>query len=164
MLIAGNTLYGDGIQALYHSIVEDKLASGAGNYTKQDVVPDYVNTIVSDIKLAKPLRIAVDCGNGVAGFLAPDMFRKLGCEVIELFCDVDGTFPNHHPDPSRPENLADIQACIEKNNLDIGLAFDGDGDRVGIIDDKKNIIWADRQMMLYAADVLSRKPGAADYF
>ncbi len=164
MLIAGNTLYGDGIQALYHSIVEDKLASGAGKYTKQNVVPEYVSTIVGDIKLAKPLRIAVDCGNGVAGFLAPDMFRQLGCEVTELFCEVDGTFPNHHPDPSRPENLADIQACIEKNNLDIGLAFDGDGDRVGIIDDKKNIIWADRQMMLYAADVLSRKPGALIIF
>jgi phosphomannomutase/phosphoglucomutase len=164
MLIAGNTLYGDGIQALYHSIVEGKLASGDGAYTNKDVVSDYIKTIVSDIKLARPLRIAVDCGNGVAGFLAPELFRKLGCEVTELFCDVDGTFPNHHPDPSRPENLVDIQASIEENHLDIGLAFDGDGDRVGIIDDKQNIIWADRQMMLYAADVLSRKPGAQIIF
>jgi phosphomannomutase/phosphoglucomutase len=112
MLIAGNTLYGDGIQALYHSIVEGKLASGDGAYTNKDVVSDYIKTIVSDIKLARPLRIAVDCGNGVAGFLAPELFRKLGCEVTELFCDVDGTFPNHHPDPSRPENLVDIQASI----------------------------------------------------
>jgi phosphomannomutase/phosphoglucomutase len=164
MLIAGNTLYGDGIQALYHSIVEGKLASGDGSYTNKDVVSDYIKTIVSDIKLARPLRIAVDCGNGVAGFLAPELFRKLGCEVTELFCDVDGSFPNHHPDPSRPENLVDIQASIEENHLDIGLAFDGDGDRVGIIDDKQNIIWADRQMMLYAADVLSRKPGAQIIF
>jgi phosphomannomutase/phosphoglucomutase len=164
MLIAGNTLYGDGIQALYHSIVEGKLASGDGSYTNKDVVSDYIKTIVSDIKLARPLRIAVDCGNGVAGFLAPELFRKLGCEVTELFCDVDGTFPNHHPDPSRPENLVDIQASIEENHLDIGLAFDGDGDRVGIIDDEQNIIWADRQMMLYAADVLSRKPGAQIIF
>jgi len=164
MLIAGNTLYGDGIQALYHSIVEDRLATGDGSYSNKDVVSDYIKTIVSDIKLERPLRIAVDCGNGVAGFLAPELFRKLGCEVTELFCDVDGNFPNHHPDPSRPENLVDIQACIEENHLDIGLAFDGDGDRVGIIDDKQNIIWADRQMMLYAADVLSRKPGAQIIF
>ena len=164
MLIAGNTLYGDGIKALYHSIIEDKLASGEGSYTTKDVVSDYIKTIVADIKLARPLRIAVDCGNGVAGFLAPELFRKLGCEVTELFCDVDGTFPNHHPDPSRPENLKDIQDCIEDNNLDIGLAFDGDGDRVGIIDNEQKIIWADRQMMLYAADVLSRKPGAQIIF
>lgn len=164
MLIAGNTLYGDAIKALYQSIVDDKLSSGEGDYSHQDVVSDYIKTIVGDIKLARPMRVAVDCGNGVAGFIAPELFRKLGCEVTELFCDVDGTFPNHHPDPSRPENLKDIQQAIADDKLDIGLAFDGDGDRVGIIDNEQNIIWADRQMMLYAADVLSRKPGAQIIF
>ncbi len=164
MLIAGNTLYGDGIRALYQSIIDNKLASGEGAYSHQDMVSDYIKTIVSDIKLAKPMRIAIDCGNGVAGFIAPELFRKLGCDITELFCDVDGTFPNHHPDPSRPENLKDLQKAIADNELDIGLAFDGDGDRVGIIDNEEHIIWADRQMMLYAADVLSRKPGAQIIF
>ena len=110
------------------------------------------------------MNIAVDCGNGVAGVLAVELFSKLGCEVTPLYCDVDGTFPNHHPDPSKPENLEDIRRAIKQNRLDLGLAFDGDGDRVGIIDDKQNIIWADRQMMLYAADVLERKPGARIIF
>jgi phosphomannomutase/phosphoglucomutase len=110
------------------------------------------------------MKIAVDCGNGVAGVIAPTLFRKLGCDITELFCDVDGNFPNHHPDPSKPENLDDIKQSIRDNGLDMGLAFDGDGDRVGIIDDQCNIIWADRQMMLYSADVLSRKPGAQIIF
>lgn len=160
MLIDGNTLYGDGIKALYHSIIEDKLSTGNGSYREENVLPSYLDTIVSDIKLDKKMRIAVDCGNGVAGVIATELFTKLGCEVTELFCDVDGTFPNHHPDPSKPENLTDVKKAIKENSLDLGLAFDGDGDRVGVIDDKQNILWADRQMMLYAADVLSRKPGA----
>jgi len=164
MLIAGNTLYGDGIKALYHMIVEDKLNTGEGAHSEQDVVPEYLDTIVNDIKLDKPLNIAVDCGNGVAGVLATELFTRLGCKVTELFCDVDGTFPNHHPDPSKPENLVDMQNAMKENALDIGLAFDGDGDRVGILDDKQNILWADRQMMLYAEDVLKRKPGALIIF
>lgn len=164
MLIAGNTLYGDGIKALYHMIVEEKLNSGTGTHTEQDIIPEYLDTIVNDIKLEKPLNIAVDCGNGVAGVLATELFTRLGCNVTELFCDVDGNFPNHHPDPSKPENLLDLQNAMKQNALDIGLAFDGDGDRVGILDDKQNILWADRQMMLYAADVLKRKPGALIIF
>ena len=160
MLIDGNTLYGDSIKALYHMIVENRVDSGEGEHTEMDVVPDYLDTIVNDIKLDKPLNIAVDCGNGVAGVLATELFTRLGCKVTELFCDVDGTFPNHHPDPSKPENLIDLQNAMRENTLDIGLAFDGDGDRVGILDDKQNILWADRQMMLYAEDVLKRKPGA----
>jgi len=164
MLIAGNTIYGDGIQSLRQRIVDGNLDSGEGNYEQRDVIPSYIDTIVSDIQLARPLNIAVDCGNGVAGVLAVELFSKLGCEITELFCEVDGTFPNHHPDPSKPENLEDIKRAIAENALDLGLAFDGDGDRVGIIDDKQNIIWADRQMMLYAADVLERKPGAQIIF
>jgi phosphomannomutase/phosphoglucomutase len=164
MLIAGNTLYGDGIKALYQMIVEDRVNNGEGSHTEQNIIPDYLDTIVNDIKLDKSLNIAVDCGNGVAGVLATELFTRLGCNVTELFCEVDGNFPNHHPDPSKPENLVDLQNTIKENALDLGLAFDGDGDRVGILDDKQNIIWADRQMMLYADDVLKRKPGALIIF
>jgi phosphomannomutase/phosphoglucomutase len=164
MLIAGHTIYGDGVKSLYQRIVDGNIESGEGSYEQQDVIPEYIETITSDIQLTRPLNIAVDCGNGVAGVLAVDLFKKLGCEVTELFCDVDGTFPNHHPDPSKPENLEDIKKVIAEKQLDLGLAFDGDGDRVGIIDDKQNIIWADRQMMLYAGDVLERKPGAQIIF
>ena len=164
MLIAGNTLFGDNIKALYHSIIENKLSTGEGSHSEQNVIPDYLDTIVNDIKLEKSLNIAVDCGNGVAGVLATELFTRLGCNVTELFCDVDGNFPNHHPDPSKPENLVDMQNVMKQNALDIGLAFDGDGDRVGILDDKQNILWADRQMMLYSADVLKRKPGALIIF
>jgi len=160
MLIAGNTLYGDSIKALYQMIVEARVNEGEGKHTEKDMVPEYLDTIVNDIKLDKPLNIAVDCGNGVAGVLATELFTRLGCNVTELFCEVDGNFPNHHPDPSKPENLIDLQNTMKQNALDIGLAFDGDGDRVGILDDKQNILWADRQMMLYSADVLKRKPGA----
>ena len=164
MMLDGHTLYGDGIKALYQLIVDNKLSTGEGGYSKQDVLADYIERIASDIKLAKPMRVAIDCGNGVAGVCATELFTKLGCEVTELFCDVDGTFPNHHPDPSRPENLKDIMQVVGDKKLDLGLAFDGDGDRVGVIDDKQKVIWADRQMMLYAADVLERKPGAQIIF
>jgi phosphomannomutase/phosphoglucomutase len=164
MLIAGNTLYGDSIKAFYHMIVEGRVNEGDGTHTEENVIPEYLDTIVNDIKLEKPLNIAVDCGNGVAGVLATELFTRLGCNVTELFCDVDGNFPNHHPDPSKPENLVDLQKAMNENHLDIGLAFDGDGDRVGILDDKQNILWADRQMMLYSADVLKRKPGALIIF
>jgi phosphomannomutase/phosphoglucomutase len=160
MLIAGNTLHGEAIQKLYQLIVDGKLSKGDGSYSEKDVKPDYLDTITGDVKLARPLKIAVDCGNGVAGVLAAELFSRLGCEVTELYCDVDGNFPNHHPDPSKPENLDDLKRVLSKNTLDLGLAFDGDGDRVGILDEHSTIIWADRQMMLYAADVLKRKPGA----
>jgi phosphomannomutase/phosphoglucomutase len=164
MLIAGHSFYGDSIKSLYQRIVDGNIDSGDGTYQQRDLIPSYIDTITSDIQLARPLNIAVDCGNGVAGVLAVELFRKLGCTITELYCDVDGTFPNHHPDPSKPENLDDIKKAIADNSLDLGLAFDGDGDRVGIIDDRQNIIWADRQMMLYAADVLERKPGAQIIF
>jgi phosphomannomutase/phosphoglucomutase len=164
MLVAGHTFYGDSIKSLYQRIVDGNIDSGDGTYEQQDLIPSYIETITSDIQLARPLNIAVDCGNGVAGVLAVELFSKLGCTITELYCDVDGTFPNHHPDPSKPENLDDIKKAIADNSLDLGLAFDGDGDRVGIIDDRQNIIWADRQMMLYAADVLERKPGALIIF
>jgi len=160
MSMAGKTLYGDDITTLYNLIESDELNQGSGNYREQDLLDVYLERIVSDVKLARPMKIAVDCGNGVAGVIATKLFERLGCEVTELFCDVDGNFPNHHPDPSKIENLQDICASIKNNGLELGLAFDGDGDRVGVIDDKQNIIWPDRQMILYSEDVLSREPGA----
>ncbi len=120
----------------------------------------YVARIVGDMKLARPMKIAIDCGNGVAGGIAPELFRRLGCEVTELFCEVDGTFPNHHPDPSRPENLVDLIRALKQTDAELGLAFDGDGDRLGVVTKDGRIIFPDRQLMLYAADVLSRNPGA----
>ncbi|MCK5336581.1 MAG: phosphomannomutase/phosphoglucomutase [Gammaproteobacteria bacterium] len=160
MVLATNTLYGETIQELLQRIKTDDFVSGNGSYKEEDVREQYLDRICSDVKLAKPLKIAVDCGNGVAGELAPELFKRMGCEVLELFSEIDGTFPNHHPDPSKLENLVDLEKAVEENQVDLGLAFDGDGDRVGILDNRKKIIWPDRQMMLYAEDVLSRNPGA----
>lgn len=160
MSMGGKTLYGDDITALYNLIESAEFNKGSGSYREEALLDTYLERIVSDVKLARPMKIAIDCGNGVAGVIATKLFKKLGCEVTELFCDVDGTFPNHHPDPSKLENLKDICASIKEHDLELGLAFDGDGDRVGVIDDKQNVIWPDRQMILYSADVLSRVPGA----
>ncbi len=164
MSIAGKTLYGDDITGLYDLIDQQQLNEGSGSCREEEILDTYLERVVSDIKLEKPMKIAVDCGNGVAGVIAPQLFRKLGCDVLELFSEVDGTFPNHHPDPSKLENLEDVKQAISDNQLDLGLAFDGDGDRVGVLDDKLNIIWPDRQMILYSEDVLSRKPGAQIIF
>ncbi|MCW9055320.1 MAG: phosphomannomutase/phosphoglucomutase [Gammaproteobacteria bacterium] len=160
MLIGGDSFFGDSIQQLRQRIEDGELNTGSGCYREENVLPTYVETIVNDVKLDKPLNIAVDCGNGVAGVVAVELFKKLGCNVTDMFCEVDGNFPNHHPDPSKLENLKDICSRIESEQLDLGLAFDGDGDRVGVIDNKTNVIWPDRQMILYAEDVLSRNPGA----
>lgn len=160
MMIAGDTLFGEGIQQLYQRLVNDDLNSGAGEYSETDVMDAYLERIIGDIKLSRKMRIATDCGNGVAGVCAAALFRKLGCEVEELFSEVDGNFPNHHPDPAKVENLTDIIDLVSKENLELGLAFDGDGDRVGVIDNKGQIIWPDRQMILYSRDILNRNPGA----
>ena len=160
MMIAGETLYGDAITALRTRIEVNDLTSGQGSYREHDIGETYLARIAADIKPARPLHIAVDCGNGVAGAYAPTLFRRLGCKVTELFCDVDGTFPNHHPDPAHPENLEDLKAALARTGADVGFAFDGDGDRLGVVTGDGNIIYPDRQLMLYAADVLSRSPGA----
>ena len=160
MMIGGDTLFGDGIQDLYKRLVNDDLASGDGGYSETDVMDAYLDRILGDVKLSRKMRIASDCGNGVAGVCATQLFERLGCEVEELFTEVDGTFPNHHPDPAKVENLEDIRAVVKKESLELGLAFDGDGDRVGVIDDKGQIIWPDRQMILYSRDILDRNPGA----
>ncbi len=160
MVIGGHTLSGDAIQNLRTRLLNNNLVSGKGNISSTDVRAAYIDRVANDVKLARPMRIAVDCGNGVAGEMAPQLLKRLGCQVTELFCEIDGHFPNHHPDPSKPENLKDLTAEIKKGKYDVGLAFDGDGDRLGVISPDGQVIWPDRQMILYARDVLSRHPGA----
>ena len=165
MVLAGRAIYGEEIQALRRNMeAGGPPAATPGNVRNVNVLAPYRDRIVQDVKLARPLKIVVDSGNGIAGASAPGIFRALGCDVIELFSEVDGNFPNHHPDPSKPENLRDLIAAIEEHGADLGLAFDGDGDRLGIITRGGNNIYPDRQMMLFARDVLSRVPGGTILF
>ena len=160
MMLAGETLSGEAIQGLYQRLLDEDLSTGQGTITQTDVVPAYIENITRDIKLARGMRVIVDCGNGVAGAVAPTLLEQLGCEVETLYCEVDGNFPNHHPDPSQPANLQELIERVQAADVDVGLAFDGDGDRLGVISPQGEIIWPDRQMILYARDVLSRQPGA----
>jgi phosphomannomutase/phosphoglucomutase len=160
IILAGKSLSEESIAALYTRIQKGSFASGEGGYKEIDITEDYINRIVSDVQIKRPLRVVVDCGSGVAAVLAPKLLRRLGCDVIELFCEVDGRFPHHHPDPSVPENLTDLIHAVKQHQADLGLALDGDGDRLGVVTNKGEIIWPDRQLMLYAVDVLSRNPGA----
>jgi len=164
MVLAGETLSGDAIQALRTRIEQNNLSHGAGSYSQFDIRSEYIDRIASDIKLARPMKITVDCGNGVAGDFAAALYRRLGCTVTEMFCEVDGNFPNHHPDPSQPENLQDLIRALAGNDSELGLAFDGDGDRLGVVTKDGSIIFPDRQLMLFAADVLERNPGAEIIF
>ena len=164
MVMDGKTLHGDDIQKIYKCILNDQLQTSSGSVQHQPLLDEYITRICEDITLDRDIRIGVDCGNGVAGPAALTLFKNLGCEIHDLYCDIDGNFPNHHPNPSDAKNLEDLISCVLKNNLDLGLAFDGDGDRVGVIDNQGEVLWADRQMMLYARDVLSRKPGAKIIF
>ena len=160
MVVEGVTLSGEDIQDLRRRIEEGRFASGSGSLRTENVIEAYLARIVGGIRLARSMKIAIDCGNGVAGATAGELYRRLGCEVIELYSEVDGTFPNHHPDPSRPENLVDLIAAVQKHGAELGLAFDGDGDRLGVVTGDGRIVYPDRQLMLFAADVLSRNPGA----
>lgn len=164
MVLAGETLSGDAIQALRTRIEQNNLSHGAGSYSQYDIRSVYIDRIASDIKLARPMKITVDCGNGVAGDFAAALYRRLGCTVTEMFCEVDGNFPNHHPDPSQPENLQDLIRALASNDSELGLAFDGDGDRLGVVTKDGSIIFPDRQLMLFAADVLERNSGAEIIF
>ena len=164
IVMDGKTLHGEDIQGIYNYLLENKLSSGEGSVRQENLLAGYVERICGDVKINRPLRIAIDCGNGVPGPTALKLFTKLGCDVVDLFCDVDGMFPNHHPNPSDLKNLEDLIQTVQRNKLDLGLAFDGDGDRVGVIDDQGDVLWADRQMMLYSRDVLSRNPGAKIIF
>ncbi|MGQ9686570.1 MAG: phosphomannomutase/phosphoglucomutase [Thiobacillaceae bacterium] len=160
MVLGGETLSGEDIQGLRRRIETGDLATGRGAYRQHDIAPDYIARIAADVRLARPMTIAVDCGNGVAGAYAPELYRALGCQVDTLYCEVDGHFPNHHPDPSQPENLRDLIAHLAEGHAELGLAFDGDGDRLGVVTRDGGIIYPDRQLMLFAADMLSRQPGA----
>jgi phosphomannomutase/phosphoglucomutase len=160
IVVGGDALYGEDIQELRRRIEAGKFASGKGKRSKADVLEAYVERVASDVKLARRFHVAIDCGNGVAGMLAPRLYRALGCEVTELYCEVDGRFPNHHPDPAQPKNLVDLIKTLKTGKAELGLAFDGDGDRLGVVTKDGEIIYADRQLMLLAKDVLSRNPGA----
>ncbi|MBK6973762.1 MAG: phosphomannomutase/phosphoglucomutase [Candidatus Methylophosphatis roskildensis] len=164
MVLGGQTLYGGMIQGLRQRIESHDFAHGSGTLRSADVRGDYIKRIVGDVKLARPMKIVLDCGNGVAGDIAPQLFRRLGCEVTELFCEVDGNFPNHHPDPSKPENLQDVIRALRETDAELGLAFDGDGDRLGVVTKDGEIIYPDRQLMLFARDVLLRVPGGQIVF
>jgi len=160
MVVAETTLSGDTIQKLKQRIIDKDFESGSGTYSEVDISDEYIQCITDDIKIEKPIKIAVDAGNGVAGELAPKLFKALGCEVTELYCEIDGNFPNHHPDPSQPDTLTDLISTVTKDNYDVGFGFDGDGDRLGVVAPSGEIIWPDRQMILYATDIIKRNPGA----
>ena len=164
MMLAGDTLAGEAVQELLSAIQNDQFVAGNGKVSEQDFAAAYQAAIVDHIKLARPMNIVIDAGNGVPGAFAGDLFRALGCTVTELFCEVDGNFPNHHPDPAKPENLQDLIRALQNSDAEIGLAFDGDGDRLGVVTKDGQIIYPDRQLMLYAQDVLSRNPGAKVIF
>ncbi len=161
MMMGGGTLHGAEIAKLRDEVAAGPAqASTQGKATAVDIVTPYLERVLGDIKLSRPMKIAIDCGNGVAGAVAPQLFKGLGCETTELFCEVDGTFPNHHPDPAEPHNLEDLIHCVQTTDCEFGLAFDGDGDRLGVVTKSGQIIWPDRQLILYARDVLERCPGA----
>ncbi len=160
MVIAGDTLSGESIQNLHRRCETGGFSRGSGKYSETDISTSYLERIAKDVRLARPMKIAVDCGNGAPGAYAPRLYRMLGCTVKELYCEVDGNFPNHHPDPSHLENLNDLVLELKNGDAEIGLAFDGDGDRLGVVTKDGSIIFPDRQLMLFAADVLSRNPGA----
>ncbi len=165
MVMGGRAIYGEEIQAIRRMMEGETWKEQPGGQVRQaNVLEAYTQRIVSDIKLARPMKIVVDSGNGIAGASAPGILRAIGCEVIELFSEVDGNFPNHHPDPSKPENLADLIAALKTSGAELGLAFDGDGDRLGIVTREGVNIFPDRQMMLFAQDVLTRVPGGTILF
>lgn len=160
LVLAGNTLTTAGVQEIYQRIVtNDYKFKSQGDYSEQNILPDYTACIVNKICLQRKLKVVIDCGNGAGALTAPEIFKQLGCEVIELFCEVDGRFPNHHPDPTVLENLVDLMAAVKSEQADLGLAFDGDADRVGVITGEGEIIWPDRQMLLFSQQVCANFPG-----
>ena len=166
MMVNGETLSGERIQALKARILNQRLVMGQrlGKLSQQDILPKYLKRIDSDILLRRPISIVIDCGNGVAGTIAQKVFEDIGCDVVPLYCEVDGTFPNHHPDPSQAQNLQDLIQAVKAHDAEFGLAFDGDGDRLGVVTAQGEIIWPDRQMILFSQDILSRQPGAEIIF
>ena len=164
MVLAGRAIHGAEIQALRQRVEAEDYFSAQGRSATMDVLAEYRQRITGDCKLARKMKIVVDSGNGIPGASAPGILRALGCDVTELYSDVDGNFPNHHPDPSRPENLAELIATVKRTGAELGLAFDGDGDRLGVVTKDGQIIYPDRQLMLFATDVLKRNQGATIIF
>ena len=164
MVLAGRAIYGEDIQRLRERIEADRYTKGRGRTARMNILAEYRQRIVSDAKLSRRMKIVVDSGNGIPGASAPGILRALGCQVREMYSEVDGNFPNHHPDPSKPENLAELIAMVKSTDAEIGLAFDGDGDRLGVVTKDGQIIYPDRQLMLLAADVLSRNQGGTVIF
>ena len=164
MMIGGTTLSGEAIQKIKQRVIEGDFRQGQGSLRKMDMLPRYCDAIQKDVSLSRKLKVVLDCGNGVAGAVAPQTFRDLGCDVVELFCEVDGNFPNHHPDPSQLENLQDLIAAVKQHEADFGMAFDGDGDRLGIVAANGDVIWPDRQMVLFSKAILQQAPGAEIIF
>lgn len=160
MVVNGKTVAEERIQEIYQRIINNDLKTGQGCYYELDIVDRYITYLKHSVQIDRPLKVVVDAGNGVTGMMAEKLFSQLGCEVHELFCDVDGAFPNHHPDPSQPENLQDLIKAVHDLNADVGLAFDGDGDRLGVITNKGEVIWPDRLLILYAEDVIKAHPDA----
>ncbi len=160
IVMGGKTLVEDEIQGLFTRISENNFTSGEGSLTDIDVVQDYLDAIADDVVVAQPLKVVVDCGNGIAGGIVPELLDSLGCETLTLYCDVDGSFPNHHPDPTKPENLADLIETVQSEGADLGIALDGDGDRLVAVTSEGNIVWPDRLLMLFAKDIVSRNPGS----
>jgi phosphomannomutase len=160
MVLAGRAIHGDEIQRLRQRMQAEDYVRGAGRSGQMDVLAEYTARIAGDVKLARRMKVVVDSGNGIPGASAPGILRAIGCDVTELYSEVDGNFPNHHPDPSKPENLAELIATVQATGAELGLAFDGDGDRLGVVTRDGQIIYPDRQLMLLATDVLARHPGA----
>jgi phosphomannomutase/phosphoglucomutase len=160
MVLAGETLAEDRIQRLRERIENNEFSTGEGVIDEADIINSYLDRVIDDVAVAQPLKVVVDCGNGVAGVVAPRLITELGCEVVPLYCDVDGTFPNHHPDPADPANLEDLITVVKDEEADLGLAFDGDGDRIGVVTASGEIIWPDKLLMLFARDIVGRNPGA----
>ena len=160
LIVRREPWHDEDLQALYRRIVAGDFHSGSGNLRQRSVISRYIDRLTRDIRLARPLKVAIDCGNGIAGPIAPAALRRLGCQVHELYCKPDGRFPNHHPNPSEPENLKALQQSVIDHRLDLGLALDGDGDRLGVVDSSGKIIWPDRQLMLFARDILATHPGS----
>ncbi|NOQ81686.1 MAG: phosphomannomutase/phosphoglucomutase [Methylophaga sp.] len=160
VILDDKILYEDSLLRIYQRAQQDDFRTGEGSLSEENVMNEYIGRIAGDITVSRPMKVVIDCGNGVAGAVAPELFKALGCDVIELHCDVDGNFPNHHPNPSDPENLQDLIEAVKQHGAELGLAFDGDGDRLGVVDASGTPIWPDRLMMLFARDVLLRQPGS----
>jgi len=162
MTVGHDTLYGESIQEVYRIIRDDAFAPpGQGAYATYDLLPEYNAYVLGLIKLVRPLKVVLDAGNGTAGVVAAPLFRKLGCKVDAMFCDMDGRFPNHHPDPTLPEAMSALIARVKETKAEIGLAYDGDGDRIGVVDDEGHLIWGDQLLIFFARDILKAFPGAA---